>query len=99
MVASILVSGCCGCSGIFPIVASKGKMAPESLWVGVAFVIMALIGLAVAAMSVWWRIVQRPSYGVVICTAAGENRAYVTRDEDEVERIIGALNDAITERG
>ena len=55
------------------------------------------IGLVAIGVLLW--MMQRPSYIVMIRTAAGEHKALTDIDSKRVSLIVGALNDAIVHRG
>ncbi len=50
------------------------------------------------ALGVWWFRSRKPSYGVVIWTAGANVRALTSQDGMFVQRVIGALNQAIASR-
>lgn len=62
-------------------------------------ILMALAGLAVAGLSIWWLYSQKPTYGVEIGTAAAEHRAYLSTDARLIDAIVDALNQAVQDRG
>jgi len=59
----------------------------------------AIIGLMVVVVGVLWFRSRRTEHVVVLTTAAGEKRAYKSADEDFVDSVVVALNDAIVHRG
>jgi Family of unknown function (DUF6232) len=67
--------------------------------------LLLLIGGSVAGalpfliVAVFWWILSKPSYSVVIRTAAGEAKALTDEDQGRVERVVAALNEAIVFRG
>lgn len=58
-----------------------------------------LLGMAIAGIGGLWWYLQKPKYIVVLHSASGESRAYVSADGGLVGRIVSALNDAIVARG
>jgi hypothetical protein len=46
----------------------------------------------------WWYL-KKTQYTVLLHSASGESRAFTSADENLVDRIVGALNEAIVARG
>ena len=58
-----------------------------------------VVAIVLLAIGVLLWMMQRPSYSVMIRTAAGEYKALTDFDGKRVGLIVGALNDAIVHRG
>ena len=58
-----------------------------------------MLGLALIAGAVFWWMSTKTEYYVALTTAAGESKALSNKDEQYVDKIVQALNDAIIERG
>lgn len=58
-----------------------------------------LFGLAIIAIGVaWWRS-KKTIYTVVLSSASGESDAFSSADEEFIDGVVSALNDAIVSRG
>ncbi len=66
---------------------------------GLGGVFCLLIGLLLIGSGTYWASRIMPRFVVVLITSAGERRAYVSTSEDEIIKIVNALNTAIVERG
>lgn len=42
---------------------------------------------------------QKPTFFIVIKTASGESRAVISKSSEFIDRVVGAVNDAIVVRG
>jgi Family of unknown function (DUF6232) len=85
--AALLVGG--GFIAVIGLLAINSDIGVHMLLVGL---MMAIIG------GVGWAIMV-PSYTVNISSASGESRAMQSNDKAEIERIVGAIKQAIIERG
>lgn len=65
---------------------------------GAGFVMFLVCGGITAAGVAWWRSLK-PVYHVVLASASGEREGMSSKDHDLVDRIIGAITQAITHRG
>lgn len=85
--------GICGCGGL-----SFTAYDNSPIW-RIAGVLGVLGALGLAAL--WLAIIFIPKdrYAVRIHTNAGESNAFVSTDGSEIDRIVGALNQAIISRG
>ncbi len=52
-------------------------------------------GFVVMALAVIWFLKQKPTFVIVLTTAAGEVRAYESQDHGIAGEILNALNEAI----
>lgn len=60
---------------------------------------MHVIGVFVAIAAFAAAASQKPTFFIVIKTASGESRALISRSNDFIDRVVGAVNDAIVVRG
>ncbi|WP_433704439.1 DUF6232 family protein [Paraburkholderia sacchari] len=73
--------------------------------VGVIFAVFAttlamhIVGAFVAVAAAAAAARQRPTFFLVIKTASGESRAVVSQNHEFINRVVGAVNDAIVIRG
>ena len=59
----------------------------------------ALIGLLIAAAAGFYLYKQKTTYHVILATSGGETSALTTYQLEYLQRVIGALNEAIIHRG
>jgi hypothetical protein len=59
----------------------------------------AMVGLIIAALAAYYLYQQKTVFHVILATSAGETKALKTYQRDYLEKVIGALNDAIVYRG
>jgi hypothetical protein len=59
----------------------------------------AYFGLVLSAIGVAWLALQKTVYHVMLHTAGGETSALKTYQEDYLQSVVAALNDAIVHRG
>lgn len=57
-----------------------------------------LLEIAATAGSICWWMTQRPTYAVMLCTAAREVQAYSSGDARIIDEIVSAINRAIVAR-
>jgi hypothetical protein len=67
------------------------KNSPVALGVGVSIFLL-VVGFL-------WLRSKRPIHAVVLTSASSETKAYTSRDEAFVDRVVRAINDAIVHRG
>ena len=69
----------------------------------VGLIIMAkssfMVGLLIAAAAAYFLYQQKSMYHILLATSAGETKALRTKQRDYLDKVIGALNDAIVYRG
>ena len=58
-----------------------------------------LIGIVLIGIGIFLLIRNKPVYSVILSSASGEADAINSKDEDFIDRIVQALNDAIVVRG
>jgi hypothetical protein len=58
-----------------------------------------VMGFAILVGATFWMIQQKPIYAVAVGAAGGELQAYASTDEQSIDRIIAAVNEAIVARG
>ncbi len=58
-----------------------------------------LIGIVLIGIGIFLLIRNKPVYSVMLASASGESDAINSKDEDFIDRIVQALNDAIVVRG
>ena len=56
------------------------------------------LGLGTIVGVIWW-IKQKPTYAVMIVSAAGESPAFSSPDKNQIFQIVNAVNEAIIARG
>lgn len=86
-----LILGLVGVVGVFAAVSEGGHT--EGGWWGLVAAIAAMV-----IAKAWWSS-QKSTHIVVLHSASGESRAYVSSDAALVSRIVHALNNAIVHRG
>ncbi|MDX9942873.1 MAG: DUF6232 family protein [Bacteroidales bacterium] len=85
---------------------SSQYISPSRKWP----IILGVIGLAlfawkwflaliVIALAVGWWMSQKTIYQVVLASSSGENDALSDKDQDFINKVVEALNDAIVFRG
>jgi hypothetical protein len=57
------------------------------------------IGIAIIVASITFFILAKPTYAVQIRSASGESNILRSTDQSYVQRIVGAMNQAIAGRG
>ena len=84
---------------LFGLIAFAGANLHHAVFAG-AFAVFVLIWLVCGLMiAVALGRREKGSYAVVICTAGGEFRALVSKDEARIDKVIRALNRVIEDRG
>jgi len=58
-----------------------------------------VVGIALIAAGVYLLIKNKPVYSVRLSSASGESNAIDSKDEDYIDKIVQAINDAIVTRG
>ncbi len=58
-----------------------------------------IFGLCIAAAAAYYLYQQKTVFHILLSTSAGETKALVTYQRDYLNKVIGALNDAIVSRG
>ncbi len=54
--------------------------------------------LIIALAAVWW-FLQKTNYSVQLSSASGDTEALTSTDEEYIDKVVAALNDAIVHRG
>lgn len=73
--------------------------------VGIPFILdkqsfgMFIFGVFMFALAYLIKKSQRPSYAVNLTTASGEIKAYTSFNQQSIQEIVNALNDAIIQKG
>ncbi len=62
-------------------------------------VVMLLVSAALLAAGIAWLRSLKPTYHVVLASSSGEREGMSSKDNDLIDRVIGAITDAITARG
>lgn len=86
---------------IFEIIKSKTK-AILMLFVGLAFLLskdIFWVGIILLGLGIWLIFSIKNEYAVRISTNAGEANSIISKDRDYIQKIVGALNEAIIHRG
>jgi len=97
-----LMTTCCGCSalGVIPMFAEGGnEFLGTGLAGGGAILAGAIFGLLVLAGGIALIVNAKPTHVVVIGTAGGEVDALGSIDQDYIDTIVSAMNEAIIHRG
>lgn len=63
-----------------------------------AEIAVTVIGLILVTLGVVGLRAQKPSYVVKLTTSSGEIKAHTSPDQQEIKRIVAALNDAIIQK-
>jgi hypothetical protein len=58
-----------------------------------------VFGLLLAVGGVFWLTKKKPTYSVLLSSSSGEHRALSHKDGTYINRIVGAVNEAIVQRG
>lgn len=58
-----------------------------------------IVGLVIAAAAAYYLYQQKTMYHVMLATAGGEVSALKTHQREYLDKVVGALNDAIVARG
>ncbi|HFG1702114.1 TPA: DUF6232 family protein [Vibrio cholerae] len=68
---------------------------------GVFFILIKsyLIGFGLIGLAIFVLYNQKPLYTVILKTSSGENRALHTNEQEYLNQVINALNEAIVHRG
>jgi hypothetical protein len=71
------------------------------LLIGLVIMIKAsfMVGLLITAAAGYYLYQQKTVFHILLATSAGETKALVTYQRDYLNKVIGALNDAIVHRG
>lgn len=83
--------------GIYQHTSERVERTDLWLLVGISC-FLALVGIAMLAGSIWWLLEQKPTYLVIICTAAGERKAHATTNGAEANEVVAALNEALIDQ-
>jgi hypothetical protein len=67
--------------------------------IGIIIVIFHWAGAILIAGAVAWWFLQKNLYSVMLSSASGNQDALTDNDEDFIQRVVTALNDAIVHRG
>jgi hypothetical protein len=59
----------------------------------------AFFGVPVIALAAYYLYKQKTTYHVMLRTSGGENKALTTYQQDYLNKVVGALNEAIIHRG
>ncbi|EOW9276587.1 DUF6232 family protein, partial [Vibrio cholerae] len=72
-----------------------------ALFMGVFFILIKsyLIGFGLIGLAIFVLYNQKPLYTVILKTSSGENRALHTNEQEYLNQVINALNEAIVHRG
>ncbi|MEO8381415.1 MAG: DUF6232 family protein [Acidobacteriota bacterium] len=82
-------------AGAFALLGSFGAFNSSASSGAVAL----LFALAILAAGIAWLRALKPTYHVVLASAAAERQGLSSKDEALVDRVTMAINDAITHRG
>jgi predicted small integral membrane protein len=75
-----------------------GIVIPFGLWEFVGIIAL-LLGIAVLVVGVWLWQQAKPKYQLFVGTAGGDRLALSSHDESFVQRVAGAINNALIARG
>jgi hypothetical protein len=64
-----------------------------------AFIFKWYIAVIILAAAVAWFISQKKKYSVQLSSASGDNEALTSTNEEYIDKVVAALNDAIVHRG
>lgn len=81
--------------GVLMTTASLGQFSEDA---GSGFVMLLIFGGIAAAGIAWLRSLKR-TYHVILASASGEQRGMSSKDIDLVNRVVGAITNAIMSRG
>jgi len=81
--------------GVLAVLASFGAFDSSA---GDGFMVL-LIAAAILAAGVFWFRALKPTFHVLLASAAAERQGLSSKDEALVDRVTVAINDAITHRG
>jgi hypothetical protein len=84
--------------GIIALLVGLSFVVKEVL-LGVPSVESVIFGIAIAALAVLYLYKQKTIYHVMLATAGGETSALKTYQKEYLDRVVGALNQAIVYRG
>ena len=72
-----------------------------AIFVGIIFMTASsyIIGLIIIAGAIYYMSKQIPIYVIILKTSSGENRALRTEQQEYLNKVINALNEAIVHRG
>lgn len=93
--AGLVIASCAGCPAVFAL--SSSGSDTTVFWV--ASVGVGLLGLLALAAGIAVAAGAQPSYVVRLGSASGETNALVSRDQEYIQKIVSALNEAIIRRG
>ena len=82
--------------GGFSILASFSAFADEGFGVGISTLFIAFL---ILTAGLFWYRSRKDSYRVIFATAAGETEALRSINEETIDKIISAVNEAIVARG
>jgi hypothetical protein len=74
---------------------TPGKAMPIFLIITGLFLLLVYVGIIFIGFGIYFLIKQKSSFAVVLTTAAGEVKAYESRDSNLVGDVLEALNQAI----
>jgi hypothetical protein len=58
-----------------------------------------LLGAIVLGLAIWYFVKQPSKFHIMLRTSGGETKALTTNQKEYVEKVVGALSDAIVHRG
>ncbi len=64
-----------------------------------AFIFKWYVAVIILAAAVAWWFLQKTKYSVQLASASGHNDALTSTNEEYIDRVVNALNDAIVHRG
>lgn len=95
-ILAVLVGGLAAMCSVVGFYFSRFDNSPA--WI-ISGVIGCLGGIVLIGLAVLIFVINKDKYAVQITTNAGQQNAVVSNDKDMIEKIVGALNQALIQRG
>jgi len=94
-IVGLLITLCACCPASFTLGSSDSDAAAS----GLLFVGVGLLGLLGLVAGIVIAAIAKPSYVVRLGSASGETDALVSKDQEYIQKIVNAVNEAIIKRG